>query len=82
MGSLKFPKLLLHLCVVIMTLLPVLYYVESVVYVHFDQVPPEKSRFSTAVFRYSVINHHKQRLCKGLGCSFYCEVRNASMCFF
>ncbi|KAJ0988854.1 hypothetical protein J5N97_007210 [Dioscorea zingiberensis] len=71
MSSMKLPKLHLGL---VMALLAMIYCAESLVYVHFDHVPPKRSRFSTAIFRYSIINNHGQKLCKGFGCSFYCEL--------
>ncbi|KAA8548236.1 hypothetical protein F0562_004503 [Nyssa sinensis] len=62
-----------YLCVAVMVV-GLLKSVESTVLIHFDQAPPARSRFSTAVFRYSVVGSNGSNVCKNNGCSIYCEL--------
>ncbi|EHA8590577.1 hypothetical protein COCNU_scaffold020585G000050 [Cocos nucifera] len=68
MGSMKLLKFLLW------GLLLLHHSAESAVYIHFDQAPPARTKFSTAVFRYSIMNQNGQNLCRNLGCSMYGEL--------
>ncbi|RVW45149.1 hypothetical protein CK203_067654 [Vitis vinifera] len=71
MGLLRL-LLQLHLCIAVMvvgTLKPA----ESTLVIRFDQAPPARSRFSTAVFRYSVERPDGSNACRNNGCSIYCE---------
>ncbi|OMO99474.1 hypothetical protein COLO4_13262 [Corchorus olitorius] len=49
-------------------------FTESAVYIHFDQTPPTWSRFSSAVFRYSVERPNGSNACRNNSCSVYCEL--------
>ncbi|XVF57778.1 hypothetical protein PTKIN_Ptkin07bG0009500 [Pterospermum kingtungense] len=49
-------------------------FTESAVYIHFDQTPPPWSRFSTAVFRFSVQRPDGSNACRNNSCSIYCEL--------
>ncbi|OMO85370.1 hypothetical protein CCACVL1_10229 [Corchorus capsularis] len=49
-------------------------FTESAVYIHFDQTPPTWSRFSSAVFRYSVERPDGSNACRNNSCSVYCEL--------
>lgn len=72
MGLLRL-LLQLHLCIAVMvvgTLKPA----ESTLVIRFDQAPPARSRFSTAVFRYSVERPDGSNACRNNGCSIYCEL--------
>ncbi|XP_010660753.1 uncharacterized protein LOC104881649 isoform X1 [Vitis vinifera] len=72
MGLLRL-LLQLHLCIAVMvvgTLKPA----ESTLVIRFDQAPPARSRFSTAVFRYSVERSDGSNACRNNGCSIYCEL--------
>lgn len=72
MGLLRL-LLQLHLCIAVMvvgTLKPA----ESTLVIRFDQAPLARSRFSTAVFRYSVERPDGSNACRNNGCSIYCEV--------
>ncbi|XWS44002.1 hypothetical protein CRYUN_Cryun15aG0007900 [Craigia yunnanensis] len=71
MGLFKFLKL--GFCVAVMVV-GALNFTESVVYIHFDQTPPAWSRFSTAVFRYSVERPDGSNACRNNSCSIYCEL--------
>ncbi|XP_052190857.1 uncharacterized protein LOC127800341 isoform X2 [Diospyros lotus] len=47
---------------------------ESQVLIRFDRAPPPRSRFSTAVFRYSVVTLDSSSSCESHGCSIHCEL--------
>ncbi|XP_017230653.1 uncharacterized protein LOC108205273 isoform X1 [Daucus carota subsp. sativus] len=47
--------------------------------VHFNQVPPYHSRFSSAIFKYSVIRLNSSYPCSMNDCSFICEVDGHSL---
>ncbi|KAG5534704.1 hypothetical protein RHGRI_022736 [Rhododendron griersonianum] len=47
---------------------------ESTVLIRFDRAPPARSRFSTAVFRYSVTEQGGSSGCKNNGCSIHCKL--------
>ncbi|CAK9143303.1 unnamed protein product [Ilex paraguariensis] len=48
----------------------------SVVLIRFDEAPQARSRFSTAIFRYSVIRPNGSNACtNNTGCSIYCETK-------
>lgn len=49
---------------------------ESTVLIRFDRAPPARSRFSTAVFRYSVTEQDGSSGCKNNGCSIHCKVKD------
>lgn len=47
---------------------------ESTVFINFHQAPPEQSRISTAVFRYSAEFPDGSNACKNNSCHISCEV--------
>ncbi|KAK9120096.1 hypothetical protein Scep_018189 [Stephania cephalantha] len=70
MGSLK----LLQLCLCLMAA-HLLQSAESMLLVRFDRAPPPRTRFSTAVFRYSTLRPDGSNPCeKHQECSFSCEL--------
>ncbi len=71
MGLLKF--LQLYACIVVMVV-GVLNSAESTVVIRFSRAPPPQSRFSTAIFSYSVERLDGSNACKNNGCSIHCEV--------
>ncbi|KAL6994478.1 hypothetical protein U1Q18_012582 [Sarracenia purpurea var. burkii] len=62
----------LYLCTSVM-LVGVFNSAESTVFIRLDQAPPAKSRFSSAVFRYSVRELDGSSLCKNNDCSIHCK---------
>ena len=72
MGLLR-PLLQLLVCVAVI-LTDALKPAESTLIVRFDRTPPARSRFSTAVFRYSLERPDGSNACGNNGCSIYCEV--------
>lgn len=72
MGLLKL--LLIYAYIAVLVMPSVLKSAESTVLIHFDELPQARSRFSTAVFRYSVEGPDRTNACKNNGCSIYCEV--------
>lgn len=46
----------------------------STVLLHFTRAPSVRSRFSTAVFEYSIRRPDGSNACKNNGCSLHCEV--------
>ncbi|KAL5797191.1 hypothetical protein ACOSQ2_002011 [Xanthoceras sorbifolium] len=71
MGLFKFLKL--SVCLVIMVV-GALISAESTILVHFDRAPPARSRFSTAVFQYTIRRPDASDACKNNGCSLHCEL--------
>lgn len=73
MGLLRLIQLCVFAAVVVLSLLSL---AETNLLVHFDKAPPARSRFTTAIFRYSVIRSDRFNPCKSKnnGCSIYCEV--------
>ncbi|XP_022750466.1 uncharacterized protein LOC111299514 [Durio zibethinus] len=71
MGLFKFLKQ--SVCVAVMVV-GALNFSESAVYVHFDQTPLAWSRFSTALFRYSIERPDGSNACRNNSCSIYCEL--------
>ncbi|KAK9108488.1 hypothetical protein Syun_024499 [Stephania yunnanensis] len=75
MGSLK----LLQWCLCLMAA-HLLQSAESMLLVRFDRAPPPRTRFSTAVFRYSTLRPDGSNPCEmHQECSFSCEVSLVSM---
>lgn len=64
----------LWLCVAVVVAVVGVNTAESTVLIRFDRAPPAQSRFSTAVFRYSVIQQDGSSGCKDNGCSLHCKV--------
>lgn len=54
---------------------------ESTLIVRFHRAPPARSRFSTAVFRYSAERPDGSNACRNNRCSIYCEVCRLSAGF-
>lgn len=48
---------------------------ESTVLIRFDRAPPARSRYSSAVFRYSVLTLNGSNACDKNTCSVHCQVR-------
>lgn len=71
MGLFKFLKIVMCIAVMVVGALDT---AESVVIIHFHRAPPEQSRFSTAVFQYSVEWPNGSDACKNNGCYISCEV--------
>jgi hypothetical protein len=72
MGLLKF--LQLCVCSAIMAVGVLLNSAEPTVLIRFSRAPPPQSRFSTAIFGYSVERLDGSNACKKNGCSIHCEV--------
>ncbi|KAI8017251.1 hypothetical protein LOK49_LG04G03527 [Camellia lanceoleosa] len=71
MGPLSLPRLYLYFALL---LVGVFNSTQSTVLIRLDQTPPTRSRFSTAVFRYSVVEMNGSNACKNGGCSIHCKL--------
>lgn len=72
MGLQKFLQLFIFLSVMAVEVL--IDSAEPTVLLRFTRVPAPRSRFSTAIFRYSVQRLNGSNACKNNGCSISCEV--------
>ncbi|XP_062173784.1 uncharacterized protein LOC133879273 [Alnus glutinosa] len=77
MGLLKF--LQLCVCSAIMAVGVLLNSAEPTVLIRFSRAPPPQSRFSTAIFGYSVERLDGSNACKKNGCSIHCELDGRSL---
>ncbi|GMP30080.1 hypothetical protein CsSME_00004910 [Camellia sinensis var. sinensis] len=71
MGPLSLLRLYLYFALL---LVGVFNSTQSMVLIRLDQTPPTRSRFSTAVFRYSVVEMNGSNACKNGGCSIHCKL--------
>ncbi|XP_028099410.1 uncharacterized protein LOC114298962 isoform X2 [Camellia sinensis] len=71
MGPLSLLRLYLYFALL---LVGVFNSTQSMVLIRLDQTPPTRSRFSTAVFRYSVVEMNGSNTCKNGGCSIHCKL--------
>lgn len=69
-GFLMFPRY----AFIVLSLLYLQDAAESMVLVRFDRAPPAQSRYSSAVFRYSVVTPDGSNACKHNVCSIFCQV--------
>lgn len=69
-GFLMFPQY----AFIVLSLLYLQDAAESNVLVRFDRAPPARSRYSSAVFRYSVVTPDGSNACKHNVCSILCQV--------
>ncbi|KAI4375390.1 hypothetical protein MLD38_013267 [Melastoma candidum] len=65
---------LVYLFGVVMLAVAYLHLAESGVAIRFTSVPPVRSRFSTAVFRYVVERSDGRHACSNSSCSIICKV--------
>lgn len=72
MGWFKFLKL--SGCLAMMVMVCALNSANSTVLIHFDRAPPARSRFSTAVFQYSIKRPDDSDACKNNECSVHYQV--------
>lgn len=71
MGFFEFLRAIFY---VVIIMVGALISAESTVVVHFDRVPPAQSRFSYAVFKYSIKRSDASDACRNNECSLHCEV--------
>ncbi|XP_065878870.1 uncharacterized protein [Euphorbia lathyris] len=71
MASLLFFKLAFHIAVILIVALDS---TDSTLIIHFLEAPPKHSKFSDAVFRYSVRGLDGLNACKTTACSVSCEL--------
>ncbi|KAM1009203.1 hypothetical protein ACFX13_045504 [Malus domestica] len=69
-GFLMFPQY----AFIVLSLLYLQDAAESTVLVRFDRAPPARSRYSSAVFRYSVVTPDGSIACKHNVCSIFCQL--------
>ncbi|KAM1769804.1 hypothetical protein ACFX11_044822 [Malus domestica] len=69
-GFLMFPQY----AFIVLSLLYLQDAAESTVLVRFDRAPPARSRYSSAVFRYSVVTPDGSNACKHNVCSIFCQL--------
>lgn len=55
---------------------------ESAVLIRFDRAPPARSRYSYAVFQYSVLTLDGSNACKERMCFIHCQVRFVLSLFY
>lgn len=72
MGWFKFLKL--SGCLAMMVMVGALNSADSTVLIHFDRAPPARSRFSTAVFQFSVKRPDGSDACQNNECSVHYQV--------
>ncbi|GFS31083.1 hypothetical protein Acr_00g0015510 [Actinidia rufa] len=68
-----FRVLPVYLCIAVL-LVGVFSSAGSTVLIRFNEAPPARSRFSTAVFRYSIVESDGSSVCKNNGCSILCKI--------
>ena len=73
-----FRVLPVYLCIAVL-LVGVFSSAGSTVLIRFNEAPPARSRFSTAVFRYSIVEPDGSSVCKNNGCSILCKVKMLSL---